>query len=87
MGHIYKNALLFFGNKLMERSKMISSLILRGLVNISFHPMSIQSSYLIMALAHHYTSKDKVVRSIIGEMVLYIHPNNIEKVFHLPPTN
>ena len=41
----------------------------------------------IMVLAHHYVPEEKVVNNITREIILDIHPYNIEKVFHLPVTN
>ncbi len=37
-----------------------------------------------MALAENYVLKERVVKSIIGEIILDLRPKNIKKVFHLP---
>ena len=59
-------------------------LIQSGLVNIASHQTSVQSSDLIMTLAHHYVLEEKAVKSVTREIVLGLKPQNIEKVFHLP---
>ena len=63
---------------------MIFALIRSRLVNVASHPISIQSSKLIMALAKNYVLEVRVVKSIIGEIVLDLRPKNIEKKFNLP---
>lgn len=37
-----------------------------------------------MALAQHFVYEERVVKNVIGEVVLDLQPDNIEKVFHLP---
>ena len=71
-------------NKPIERSHIFSALIISELVNTASHLVSMQSSKLIMTLAKHLVPKDRVVKSVIGEIFLHLHPKNIEKVFHLP---
>ena len=71
-------------NKLHERFDMISSRVERILKNATSHPMSVQSSKLIITLGQHYISKKNMVKNVIGEIVLDIRSDNIEKVFHLP---
>ena len=63
---------------------MVSTLILSTLVNATCHPTSVQSLELIMALAKNYVSRERVVKSVIGEIVMGLRPRNIEKAFHLP---
>ena len=53
---------------------MVSVLIKSELVNVTSHSVAIQSSELIMTLAHHCVLKEKVVKSVTGEIVLDIHP-------------
>ena len=63
---------------------MVSTFIKRGLVIVASYPVYVQSSELIMTLAHYYVPIEKVVKSVTGEIVLDIRPQNIEKVIHLP---
>ena len=86
MSHIDWNTFHVLCNKSRERLEMISLLILSGLVNVASHLVSVQSSKMIMALAHHYVPEE-FIRSVIREMVLDMCLDNIEKVFHLPPTD
>ena len=37
-----------------------------------------------MAQVENYISKERVVKSIIGEIMLDLQPKNIKKIFHLP---
>ena len=37
-----------------------------------------------MALAQHFVPEERVVKSVTGEVVFDLRPNNIERVFHLP---
>lgn len=69
-------------NKPNEKPPM--ALIRLGLVNATSHPISVQSSELIMALAENYVSEERVVKRITREIILDLRPNNIEKLFHLP---
>ena len=62
---------------------MVSTLIRSRLVNISSHPILVQSSELIMALAKNYVLEERVVKIITREIILDLRPKNIEKVFHL----
>ena len=71
-------------NKLHERFDMISSLVERILKNATSHPMSVKSSKLIITLGQHYVSEMNMVKNVIGEIVLDIRSDKIEKVFHLP---
>lgn len=64
LAHIDWNIFLTLCKKPKERSAMVLALIQSGLVNISSHPTSIQSSELIMTLAHHYVPEEKVVKSV-----------------------
>ena len=48
------------------------------------HLMLVQSSNLIMKLAQHFVPKERVVKSVIGEVVLDLRVDNIEQVFHFP---
>lgn len=59
---------------------MVSTLIRSELVNAASHPVSVQSSKLIMALVENYVSEERVVKTITGEIVLDLRPKNIEKV-------
>ena len=54
MGHIDWNAFLVLYNKPNERFPMVSTLNILRLVNVASHPISIQSSELIMVLANNY---------------------------------
>ena len=62
---------------------MVSAIIKLGLVNITSHLVSIQSSKLIMKLVENYISEEWVVKSITREIFLNLRPKNIQKVFHL----
>jgi hypothetical protein len=62
---------------------MVTTLIRWGLVNLASHPISVQSSKLIMALAENYVSEERVVKSITCEIILDLRTKNIKKVFHL----
>lgn len=66
---------------------MVSNLIRSRLVNMASHPTSVQSSELIMKLLHHYVPREKVVKSVTGDLVLDLRPQKIKKVFHLPRTD
>ena len=66
---------------------MISLLILSGLVNTTSHPIFLQSSELIITLAHHYVLEEKDVRNVTRDLGIEICPNNIEKVWHLLPVD
>ena len=57
-------------NKPTERSVMISALIQLGLVNAASHPMSVQSSMLIMTLVQQFIPKERMVKSVTSEIVL-----------------
>lgn len=37
-----------------------------------------------MTLTNHFVPKERVVKRIMGEIILDVRPKNIEKVFHLP---
>lgn len=63
---------------------MVLALILSGLVNISSHLMSHQSTELIMMLVHHYVLEEKVVKSVTGEIFLDIISQKIMNIFYLP---
>ena len=71
----------------MKAPLAVSTLIRLGLVNTTSHPISVQSSELIMALAENYVSEERVVKSITREIFLDLRPKNIDKVFHLPREN
>ena len=62
---------------------MVSALIHLGLVNTTSHSVSVQSSGLVMTLAQHFVPGERVVKSVIGEIIFDLWPNNIEKIFHL----
>ena len=51
LGHIDLGEFLRIYNKPTERSALVYALIHFGLVNVASHPVSVQSSELIMALA------------------------------------
>ena len=74
-------------NNLTERSTMMSALIYSGLVNAASHMGTVQSAKLIMTLSRHFVSDERVVKSVIGEVVLDLQPDKIERVFHLPRAN
>ena len=71
-------------NSLIERSTLRSTLIHSGLVNAASHPGTVQSAELIMTVSRHFVPDERVVKSISGEVVLDLRPDNIERVFHLP---
>ena len=48
----------------------MSTLIQSGLVSVASHPMSVQSAKLVMTLAQHFVLEERVVMSVIGEVVL-----------------
>jgi hypothetical protein len=60
IGHTDWNMFLVLCNKPIERSPMISSLLRLGLVYETSHPILVQSSELIMALAENYVSEERV---------------------------
>ena len=71
-------------NNLHKRSDMVTKMIRNILVNAPSHLVSIQSSKLIMTITQHYVPDERIVRSVIGEMVLLdLRLDNIEKVFYL----
>lgn len=70
LGHTDLGEFLKICNKPIERSALVSSLIRSGLVNATLHPKLVQSIDLIMTLAQHFVSKERVVKSITGEVVL-----------------
>ena len=55
------------------------TLIQSGLVNMASHPTLVQSSELIMTLAHHYVPEEKVIKSVIGEIFLDLMLLKIKK--------
>lgn len=63
---------------------MVSALISLWLVNVSSHPILVQTSKLAMTLSGNCVWKERVIKSIIGEVVLDLGPKNIKKFFHLP---
>ena len=87
LGHTDLGEFLRIYNKPMERSALVSSLIHFGLVNATSHPILVQLAELIMTLAQHFIPKERVVKSVIGEVVLDLQPNNIQRDFHLPRAN
>lgn len=85
MAHIDWNVFLVLCKKLNERPRMVSTILIRlGLVNATSNLVSVQSSEVIMVLAKNYVLEERVVKNIIGEIVLDLRPKHIEKVFHLP---
>ena len=62
----------------------MSILIRSRLVNVASHPVSTQSSELVMALEENYVLEERVVKSITREIILDLRPKNIEKFFRLP---
>ena len=84
LGHTDLGEFLRVCNSLMERSTLRSALIRSGLVNAASHLGTIQSTKLIITLSQHFVPNERVVKSITGEVVLDIRPNNIERFFHLP---
>ena len=71
-------------NSPTERSTLRSALIHSRLVNATSHPRTVQSAELIMTLSRHFVPDERVVKSVSGEVVLDLRPDNIERVFHLP---
>jgi hypothetical protein len=63
---------------------MVSQMIRVGLVSVASHLVSVQSSELIMEMAQHYVADERIVKSVTGDIILDLHPDNIERVFHLP---
>ena len=61
----------------------ITKMIRCGLVSVAAHPVLVQSSKLIMAIAQHYVPGEKIVQAVTREMVLDIRPDAIERAFHL----
>ena len=53
-------------------------------VNAASHPGTVQSAELIMTLSQYFVPEERVVKSVSGEVVLDLQPDNIEKVFHFP---
>ena len=51
------------------------------------HLVSMQSFELMMTITQHYVLDEQIVKRLIGEMVLDLRPDNIEKVFHLPTSS
>lgn len=70
LGHNELGEFLRICNQPTKRSDMVFSLIQSGLVNAASHPTSVQSTQLIMTLAQHFVPKERVVKSVIGEVVL-----------------
>ena len=70
MGHTDLREFLRIFNKPIERSALVSTLIHFRLVNVAPHPMLIQSAELIMALAQRFVLEERIVKSVIGEVVL-----------------
>lgn len=70
LGHTNLGEFLRIFNKPMKISALVSSLIQYGLVSVTSHLVSIQSSKLIMTLAKHFVPKERVVRSVTGEVVI-----------------
>lgn len=70
LGHIDLGEFLKICNKPTERSTIVSTLIHSGLVCVASHPMSMQSSELIMTLPEHFVHEERVVKSVNGEVVL-----------------
>ena len=68
--HIDLGEFLRICNRSIEKSAMMSALICSKLVNVASHPMSIQLAELIMSLAQCFDLEERVVKSIIGEVVL-----------------
>ena len=71
-------------NKPTKRSALVSALICSRLVNVVSHPVLVQSTKLIMALSQCFVPNKRVVKSVTGEVVLDLWPDNIERVYHLP---
>ena len=51
-------------------------------MNAASHPGTVQSAKLIMTLSQHFVPDERVVKSVSGEVVLDLRPDNIERVFH-----
>ena len=66
---------------------MITKIIQNGLVSATSNPPSMESSGLIMTLTQHYALDERLERSVIGELVFDLRLENIEKIFHLPPSD
>ena len=87
LGHIDLGEFLRVCNSLTKRSTLTSALIHSRLVNAVSHPGTVQSAELIMTLSQHFVPDERVVKSISGEVVLDLRPDDIERVFHLPRAN
>ena len=83
LGHMDWNGFLKICNNPHNRPEFITKMIRCGLVNVAAHPISVQSSKLIMAIAQNYVPDEKIVWAIIGEMVLDIKPHAIQRAYHL----
>ena len=81
------NGFLKICNNPHNRPEFITKLITCELVSVVAHPVSMQSSELIMAITQHYVPDEKIVRAVTGEMVLDIRPDAIERAFHLPASD
>ena len=84
LGHTNLGEFLKICNKPTERSQMVSTLIWSLMVNVASHSVLLQSLELIVTLVEHLVPEERVVKSLIGEIVLDLQPKNIEKIFHLP---
>ena len=84
LGHTDLGEFMRICNNPTERSTLTSALIRSGLVNAALHPGSVQSAELIMTLSQHFVPEERVVKSVSGDVVLDLRPDNIERVFHLP---
>ena len=74
LGHFDWNSFLVLHKNPNERSPMVSTLIIFGLVNAASHSTLVQSSELVMALEENYVSEERVVKSITGEIILDLRP-------------
>ena len=63
---------------------MVSTLIWSDLVNEASQSTLVQFSKLIITLINHYLTEEKVIKRLIGEIVLDLQPRNIDKKFPLP---
>ena len=70
MEHTDLGEFLRICNKPTKRSTLVSSLIRSRLVNATSHLVSIKLKKLIMKLAQHFVPKERVVKIVIGEVVL-----------------
>lgn len=70
LGHTDLADFLKACNKPVRRSDLVSSLIHSRLVNVSSHPISVQSAELVMTLVQNFVPEERVVKSVIGEVVL-----------------